>query len=329
MAEVLSQNEIDALLAAVSAGNVETDTPEAAGGGDGGPKGDWIVYDLASQEKIFRGRLVALEGIHERFARLFRITLSSYLKKNVTVSCTNIDFLKFGDYATNVLMPASLNLLSIPNLQGHMIFLVTSKLTYALVDSYFGGSERPFAKIGSRDEFTAIENNMILKLCNLAMKDLKEAWRLNYPIELEYLQTESNPAFVGKIHATELVAVANFEVEFESLSGPFILIIQLRALDPIATHLSVNVTSEIQGDLEVWKSHWMRELSALPLDVKVELGETRKSLHEVQAWKPGDVIALSQDSVAPLPVLVEGLTKHQGLMGIYRGNNAVKIVADK
>lgn len=327
MAEVLSQNEIDALLAAVSAGSVETESPEAAAD-PSQPKGDWIVYDLASQEKIFKGRLVALEGIHERFSRLFRITLSTYLKKNVTVSCTNIDFLKFGDYATNILMPASLNVLSVPNLQGHMIFLVTSKLTYALVDSYFGGSERPFAKIGSRDEFTAIENNMIRKLCQFAIKDLQEAWRLNYPIQLQYLQTESNPAFVGKIHASELVAVANFEVEFESLSGPFILILQLRALDPIASHLSVNVTSEIQGDLEVWRSHWLRELAQLPLDVRVELGETKRSLHEVQTWKAGDVIPLSQDSVAPLSVLVEGLPKHQGLMGIYRGNNAVKLVND-
>jgi flagellar motor switch protein FliM len=322
MAEVLSQNEIDALLAAVSAGTVDTKEPEATAGA----KGDWIVYDLASQEKIFRGRLVALEGIHERFARYFRITLSNYLKKNVTVSCTNIDFLKFGDYATNILLPASLNVLSMTNLQGHMIFLVTSKLTYALVDSYFGGSERPFAKIGSREEFTGIENNMIQKICHLAIADLEEAWRLNYPLHLEFLQTESNPAFVGRIHATELVAVANFEVEFESLSGPFILIVQLRALDPIAASLSVNVTSEVKGDLDVWKSHWLRELAALPLDVKVELGATERTLHQIQDWKAGDVIALAQDSVAPLGVMVEGLEKFDGLMGVYRGNNAVKLV---
>jgi flagellar motor switch protein FliM len=323
MAEVLSQNEIDALLAAVSAGAVDTKEPEATGG-----KSDWIVYDLASQEKIFRGRLVALEGIHERFSRLFRVTLSNYLKKNVTVSCTNIDFLKFGDYATNILLPASLNLLQITNLQGNMIFLVTSKLTYALVDSYYGGSERPFAKIGSRDEFTAIENNMIQKLCRLAIADLQEAWRLNFPIQLQYLQTESNPAFVGRIHASELVAVANFEVEFESLSGPFILIIQLRALDPIAAHLSVNVTSEINGDLEVWRDHWLRELAGLPLDLRVELGSAERSLHQVQQWKPGDILPLTQDSVAPLPVIVEGLTKYHGMMGLYRGNNAVKLVTE-
>ena len=224
MAEVLSQTEIDALLAAVSTGNVATDdTPTKS-------TIDWIAYDLTSQEKIVRGRLAALEGIHERFARLFRVTLSSTLKKNATVTPTHTDFLKFGDYLSNILLPTSLNMISIPNLKGSMLFVVSSKLTYALVDAYYGGSERPFSKIGGREEFTKIENNMIRKMCLLAVRDLKEAWRLNYPIELEYMRAESNPHFVGTIHSSEFVAVVTFEVEFEALSGPLILIIQLRAL---------------------------------------------------------------------------------------------------
>ena len=112
--------------------------------------GDWIAYDLTSQEKIIRNRLVGLEGIHERFCRLFRVTLSSTLKKSVTVNITNTDFLRMGDYLTNILLPTSLNIITLPEVKGSMILVVSSKLTYALVDAYYGGSERPFSKIGGR-----------------------------------------------------------------------------------------------------------------------------------------------------------------------------------
>lgn len=323
MSEVLSQSEIDALLFAVSSGSVETAPAEAT---SEEKKNDWIAYDLTSQEKIYHGKLVGLNGIHDRFARLLRVTLSNYFKKNVTISVTNTDYLKFGDYLANIVLPSSLNLLVMPKLQGHMLMMVTSKLLYALVDAYYGGIERPFAKLGTREEFTSIENNMIRKICAMAVADLKEAWRLNYSLDIEYSRMESNPAFIGSIHASDLVAVVNFDVEFENLSGPFILAIQLRALDPIQHHLSVNVTTEFDREVGQWRQHWLREIAQTELDVRVELGKAEKSLKEVQGWKPGDVLALNQDSASPVHVMIEDIPKLEGMMGVYRGNVAVRIV---
>ncbi len=323
MSEVLSQSEIDALLFAVSSGSVETAPAEAT---SEEKKNDWIAYDLTSQEKIYHGKLVGLNGIHDRFARLLRVTLSNYFKKNVTISVTNTDYLKFGDYLANIVLPSSLNLLVMPKLQGHMLMMVTSKLLYALVDAYYGGIERPFAKLGTREEFTSIENNMIRKICAMAVSDLKEAWRLNYSLDIEYSRMESNPAFIGSIHASDLVAVVNFDVEFENLSGPFILAIQLRALDPIQHHLSVNVTTEFDREVGQWRQHWLKEIAQTELDVRVELGRSSKSLKDVQVWKSGDVLALNQDSSSPVQIMIEGIPKLQGMMGVYRGNVAVRIV---
>jgi flagellar motor switch protein FliM len=317
MSEVLSQSEIDALLLAVSSGSVDTDNePE---------KNDWIAYDLTSQEKIYHGRLAGLEGIHERFARLFRVTLSNFFKKNVTVTSTHTDYLKFGDYLSNLLRPTSLNVMSIPSLQGHMVLMMTSKLTYALLDAYYGGVERPFAKLGGRDEFTSIENNIIRKICQLGVLDLEEAWRLNYPIKVEYTRMESNPAFVGSIHTSDVVAVVSFEVEFENLSGPFSLIIQLRALDPIQSQLSVHVTNELSRDVNTWAEHWMNEIMQLSLECRAELGTNEISLATVRKWKPGEVVSLTEDATAPLQVFVEEIPKMKGMMGLYRGNTAVRI----
>jgi flagellar motor switch protein FliM len=324
MSEVLSQTEIDALLTAVSTGTVETAAPAAAEPSE--KKDDWIAYDITSQEKIYQGRLVGLNGIHERFARLMRITLSNYFKKNVTIHVSNTDYLKFGDYVGNIALPSSLNLVVLPKLQGHMLFIVPSKLLYALVDAYYGGVERPFEKAATREGFTTIENNMVKKICTMAAKDLQEAWRLNYPLELHYTRMESNPAFIGAIHSTDLVAVVQFDVEFETLSGPFIVLIQLRALDSIQHYLNINVNSEMDRKIGQWRDHWLREVAQTELDVRVELGQTEKSLHEIQSWKPGDVLPLSQDSAAPVRILIEEIEKLHGLMGAYRGNVAVRLV---
>lgn len=319
MAEVLSQTEIDALLAAVSTGGVETSE------GGNRPTADWIAYDLTSQEKIIRGRLVALEGIHERFSRLFRVTLSNTLKKNVTVNVTNTDFLRMSDYLANILLPTSLNIISIPELKGHMICVMSSKLTYALVDAYYGGSDRPFSKIGGREEFTSIENNMIKKICLLAVRDLEEAWKLNHPMRMEYTRSEANPQFLGVVHASELVAVVTFEVELEHVSGPFILIIQLRALEPIQQSLSVNLTGEISTDQALWRAHWLREIGQIPLNVRVEIGTTNRTLGEMGALKTEDVLVLDTDATSSLEVLVEDLPKFRGLIGACHGSTAVRV----
>ncbi len=324
MSEVLSQSEIDALLFAVSSGSVPTAAPVAPPEG----KEDWIAYDLTSQEKIYHGKMVGLTGIHERFARLLRVTLSSYFKKNISISVTNTDYLKFGDYLSNIVLPTSLNLLILPKLQGHMLFMVTSKLLYALVDAYYGGIERPFSKLGTREEFTTIENSMIRKICGLAVDDLKEAWRLNYPLDIEYTRMESNPAFVGSIHSSDLVAVVTFDVEFENLSGPFILLIQLRSLDPIQHHLNVNVTTDFDREVSQWREHWLREVAQTALNVRVELGTAERSLSEIKRWKAGDVLPLTQDSSSPVKVFIEEVEKLKGLMGVYRGNTAVRLSDD-
>lgn len=324
MAEVLSQTEIDALLAAVSSGNVQTEeTPTVVSTEKGST--DWIAYDLTSQEKIVRGRLAALQGIHERFSRMFRATLSQNLKKSVSVTCTNTDFIRFSDYLQNVLLPTSFNIINMINIKGHMIFVLSSKLAYALVDAYYGGSERPFSKIGGREEFTSIENNMIKKICMLALKDMSEAWKLNYPLELEYVRSEANPHFVGAIHSSETVAVVSFEVEFENLSGTFVLVLQVRALDAIQQALAVNVTAEVSEDSSVWMDHWLRELGTLEVEMRASLGSAERTLAQMQSIKVGDEMILLQDAAAPLTISIEGLPKIKGLMGTCRGNAAIRV----
>jgi len=328
MPEVLSQAEIDSLLSAVSSGEVSSDrnakNPTSQADAQ---KQDWIAYDLTSHEKIVRSRMIALQGIHERFARLFRSSLNSYLRKPVSVNFNRIDFMKFADYLKNLVMPTSVNIISMSELKGSMLFLVSSKLTYALVDAYYGGSERPFSKIGTRDEFTSIERNMIGRISQFAIKDIQEAWKLNYPLQLDFLRTETNPHFIGTIHPSELVAVITVDVEFENLTGSCNIVLQLDPLSRIQDNLAFNVTGEFLMEKNEWKNHWVQEVMTTELLVQVELGTTQKNLGELETLKKGQTLVLGQDATSPLIVYVQGLPLMRGMMGNIRGNLAVQMTS--
>lgn len=329
MPEVLSQAEIDSLLSAVSSGEVESDKNANAGSdpekssSENAP--NWIAYDLTSHEKIIRGRLVALEGIHERFSRLLRASISNYLKRQVSVNLNRVDFMKFSEYLSTMILPTSVNIVNMTQLKGSLLFIVSSKLTYALVDAYYGGTERPFSKVGNRDEFTSIENNMISKITKMAVKDLQESWRLNYPLELNFTRTETNPHFIGTIHPSEFVAVMSIDVEFESLSGTCYVVLQLEPLEKIQEYLAFNVTGDFSLENSEWKEHWEKEILKTELDLRVELGSAFRNLVEIKRFKEGSEITLSQDSLEPLQLYVQGLPLLKGMMGNVRGNVAIKI----
>ena len=153
MSKILSQEEVDALLKGMSGGEIEVET-------DVGPGADGVVvYDLTNQDRIIRGRMPTLEIINDRFARLFRTTLSSSLRKIVDMTTTSVDMVKFGEFMRSLPVPTSLHIFKMDPLRGHAIFVLESKLVFNLVETFFGGSGGGDVKIEGRD-FTAIEQQI-------------------------------------------------------------------------------------------------------------------------------------------------------------------------
>src|SRR6476469_6795799 len=176
MSQVLSQSEVDALLAAVSEG--EIGGGEAGTGGGTGTPGDErvvVVYDLTSQDRIIRGRLPQLDVIYEKFMRSFRVSLSSALRKIAALNHASTDFLKFGEFINTLPMPTCMSVLRFNALRGSALLVIESKLAYALVDNFFGGADRPYTKIEGKD-FTPIELSIVRKVVDLAIDDLEGAW---------------------------------------------------------------------------------------------------------------------------------------------------------
>ncbi len=333
MSQVLSQSEVDALLAAVSEGEIagqDASAEGAASGGAAGPDGkkdDRIVvsYDLTSQDRIIRGRLPQLEVIYEKFMRSFRVSLSSALRKIATLNHASTDFLKFGEFINTQPMPTCMSVLRFNALRGSVLFVVESKLAYALVDNFFGGADRPYTKTEGKD-FTAIELQIIRKVVDLAIGDLEEAWSSVEKVDCSFVRTEINPQFVGIVPPTDIVIASTFDVELENANGIITLVIPYSTIEPIKQKLQSGFQVESdQTDKKLWSTTIIEQLLGTEVEIRVDLGETEVSMGDLLQMKVGDVVSLNQDATGEFDVQIEGIRKFKSYYGIHHGSVAVQI----
>jgi flagellar motor switch protein FliM len=331
MNQVLSQSEVDALLAAVSEGEVGTSGDSGAGGGGAAGKvsnkDDKVIvsYDLTSQDRIIRGRLPQLEVIYEKFMRSFRVSLSSALRKIASLTLASTDFLKFGEFINTLPMPTCMSVLRFSALRGSALFVIESKLAYALVDSFFGGAERPYTKIEGKD-FTQIELSIVRKVVDLAIEDLEAAWASVEKIGCSFVRTEVNPQFVGIVPPTDVVIASTFDVELENANGTITIVIPYSTIEPIKQKLSSGFQVESdQTDKKLWTTIIKDQLMETDLNILVNLGETEIKLRDLMTLKVGDVIPLDQNASGEFDIQVEGVRKFKGYYGIHHGTVAVQV----
>lgn len=318
MSHILSQDEVDALLRGISGGEIETEIEEVR------DPSEIMVYDLTSQDRIIRGRMPTLEMTNEKFARMFRTTLSSILRKVVSVSAVSVDMIKFGEFLKTLPVPTSLHLFKMDPLRGNAIIVVESKIIFTLVDILFGGSGKEGFKIEGR-EFTPIESNLIKKIVINALTDLEKAWKALQDIKITYQRSEINPQFIQIVPPTDVVVVANFEVEIEYSSGIISMCIPYAMLEPIKEKLQAGFQSEQLEVDKAWINRFRKNLITSKVDILVELGHAEIDARDVIKLKKGDVIPLEQYASDPLDVYIEGVSKYKGYPGIYKGNQAIQI----
>lgn len=318
MANVLDQNEVDALLKGVVKGEIETET-------DTPPEdGEANSYDLTNQDRITRGRMPTLEIINERFARLFRVSLSTILRKSVDVSVVSTEMLKFGEFIKNLPVPTSLNVFKMEPLRGYAILVVESRLVFAMIDSLFGGTGERHAKVEGRD-FSPIEHNIIKKVVFASLKDMEQAWKPVYEVAVSYVRTEVNPQFAAIVPPSEVVLYISIEVELEQASGVINLCLPYSTIEPIREKLHAGFQSD---QLEVdkhWVNRFIEQLHSVYVGLEVEMGTTHIKGSDLLNLKVGDVIPLDNSIEKGVVVSVEGIPKFIGNPGVCMGNNGVKI----
>jgi flagellar motor switch protein FliM len=318
VANILSQEEVDALLRGISGGEIETEVADLQG------PTDVMNYDLTSQDRIIRGRMPTLEMTNEKFARMFRTTLSSLLRKVTSVNAISTDMVKFGEYLKSIPVPTSMHLFKLEPLRGSALIIVESKIIFMLVDIIFGGSGRSAFKIEGR-EFTAIESNIIKKVILSALGDLEKAWQSLIGLKITYQRSEINPQFVQLVPPTDVVIVSNFEIEVEYSSGTISVCIPYSTLEPLRDRLQAGYQSEQLEVDKTWINRFKGGLLASKIDLTARLGSTEINAGEVISLKKGDVIPLSQCILDPINVYVEGVMKFRGRPVIYKGNQAIQV----
>jgi flagellar motor switch protein FliM len=313
--DLLSQDEIDALLHGVDSGDVDTDAGPAA-------DGSASSYDFTSQDRIVRGRMPTLEMIHERFARYYRTSLFNMLRRTADISVSGVQMLKFSEFVHTLFVPTSLNLIKVNPLRGKGLFVLEPKLVFAVVDNFFGGSGRFHTKIEGRD-FTPTELRVVKMLLDLAFKDMQEAWKPVLNIQFEYMGSEVNPQFANIVSPTEVVVVTTMQIEIEGGGGDFHVCMPYSMVEPIRDLLDAGVQSDRGDKDERWEKALREEIMGANLELSSVLAETQISMKELAQLKRGDIIPLEVPDT--VEVCAADIPVFRGRVGMSDGNYAIKI----
>ncbi|MGQ7861912.1 flagellar motor switch protein FliM [Pseudomonas sp. CBSPBW29] len=312
--DLLSQDEIDALLHGVDDGLVQTEMAAEPG--------SVKSYDLTSQDRIVRGRMPTLEMINERFARYTRISMFNMLRRSADVAVGGVQVMKFGEYVHSLYVPTSLNLVKIKPLRGTALFILDAKLVFKLVDNFFGGDGR-HAKIEGR-EFTPTELRVVRMVLEQAFIDLKEAWQAIMEVNFEYINSEVNPAMANIVGPSEAIVVSTFHIELDGGGGDLHVTMPYSMIEPVREMLDAG----FQSDLDDQDERWVKALREDLLDVDVPLTATvarrQLRLRDILHMQPGDVIPVELPE--ELIMRANGVPSFKVKLGSHKGNLALQVI---
>lgn len=316
--QILSQEEIDALLTSMDKGEVDLKSAKKE------VSDDVKAYDLTSQGKMLHRHFYALEEVYDKFVNLLRKSVSSLLQKAIDVEVVSTEMVKFGEFRQAFSNPTSFNVFSMDPLIGSGLMAIEPNLVFSFIDCMFGGSGKPLRKVR---EFTPIEQRMINKLAVEVLKNLEKAWAFVYPINISLKKTETKPEFVHLFAPNDLMIVVDISFKGDEFAGNIHLCVSYLTLEPIRDELSSKYM--IDSDMEhSWKSQILQLLSETRVKVTAELGRTAGStVGDLLNLQTGDVIKLKTGPHDPVIISVEKIPKYQGFSGVVKGNQAVQITS--
>ena len=315
--DLLSQEEIDALLHGVDEGEVKTDPEPSL------QDGKARSYDFASQDRIVRGRMPTLEMINDRFIRHFRISLFNMLRRSAEIAVSGVQILKFSEYVHSLFVPTNLNVIRINPLRGRALMVLDPTLVFTTVDNFFGGSGHYYNKVEGR-EFTPTEMRVIKIMLDMIFRDMKEAWSPVMEVEFEYLNSEVNPQFANIVSPTEVVVVSTIHIELEGGGGDLHITIPYTMIEPIRELLDAGIQSDRGAADDRWRGALRSDLMDAEVLVRSTLVEKILPLDEVMQFKPGDVIPVElTDQVV---MMIEDVPVFRSKVGLSNSHYALKVL---
>ncbi|MEX2671765.1 MAG: flagellar motor switch protein FliM [Phycisphaeraceae bacterium] len=332
MADVLDQNEVDALLAAISgeegseaigdntdASQIFTNRNRKSANLEIRP------YDFKRPERVSKDQMRALEQLHDSFSRSFGIALSGFLRTIVEVTVANIEQLTYGEFTKNLPNPTSYNLLSCEPLEGEICLEISPLIIYPIIDRLLGGSNADLF-IPQRP-LTQIEQRLVSKITDRAVTALSEAWASVSPINFKLEDTESNPQLVQIVPPNEVVVVIGFELKMGARAGSMSLCIPFNVIEPLVDKLASQTWGAYKRGRQndTTRNRLASGLDRASVVSTAVLAETTITLEDLLNMAPGDLIMTDKPASQPVVLAVEGRKKFLANLGQFKGNRALKV----
>ena len=313
--QILSQEEIDALLSAMDKGDV--DLAQAEGEPEATP------YNLTSQNIMLRDQFSALEEVYDKFAALLNGSLSGMLQRSIEVEFVSTEMVKYQECISAFSSPTSFIIFTMEPLIGAALLAIEPGLVFSLIDCMFGGKGKPLSRV--RD-FTQVERRMIGKLANEVLGQLQKAWQIVQAVNISVKKTETKPEYVHLVSPHDMMVVIVFSVKGKEFSGNLHFCLSYLMLEPIMEKLSSKYQRE--KDIEnTWNRQLQQLLQETPVTLIAELGRTQQTIGSILNLQVDDVIQLPTGPEDHIVISVDHVAKYLAYPGVIKGNRAVEISA--
>ncbi|MDE6214423.1 MAG: flagellar motor switch protein FliM [Lachnospiraceae bacterium] len=320
MGEVLSQSEIDNLLAALSSGEIDADEM------NGTDEKQVKDYDFKRPTKFSKEHLRTLEIIFEHYGRLLSTSMPVYLRKSVQVAVTSSETVIFSEFSNSLSNPVILGIVDFQPLGGTILIELASQLGYAMIDRMLGGAGDPLEK--SR-EFTEIEMTIIEKMMVVFMQLMREPWKNVVDINPMMERIETNSQFAQIIAPNDMIAIVTLNIKIGDVEGFMNVCLPFFTLESVMDKLNTkfwyaNMQEQSNENFEEYIEALIKRVN---VPVKAVLGQTSISVTDFVNLQVGDIIRLDTEVEQDLTVYVGNIRKFTALPGTSRDKNSVRVTS--
>ncbi|MCD5410654.1 MAG: flagellar motor switch protein FliM [Clostridiales bacterium] len=319
MAEIMSQNEIDSLLNALSSGEVDVEEIK-----NEEEEKKVVSYDFRSPKKLAKDQLKTLQIIHDNFCRGLNTFLAGYLRSYVHSEVLSVEELSYHEFSNSIANPSVLSIMDFNPLEGQIVMDLSPAVGFAFIDRILGGKGKLFDE---KRIFTEIESSLIRKLIKQIMDLLVDPWANVIELSPKLDKIEYNSQFVQIISPNETVALITLAIKIGDVEGMMNICIPHIVIEPILGKLSTKFWfSKISKEItENEKDSLKRNLEKGKLKVSAILGKTEITVKEFIGLQVGDVIKLNNLTKDPIEITVGERNKYYGFPGTMKNKLAIKI----
>lgn len=318
--EILSQNEIDALLSAITSGEMDADELKKEE-----EEQKVRIYDFKRALRFSNDQIRGITRIHENYARLLTTFFSAQLRTYVNISVASVDQIPYEEFIRSIPKMTILNIYSVEPLEGRVLMEVNPNIAYALLDRLLGGKGSSVDRI---DSLTEIDTLLMSQLFEKAVVNLEEAWSSLVEIDPILEEFEVNPQFLQMVSPNETVVVVSFATEVGEVSGMINICIPHIVLEPIISKLSVHYWMQSTAKKRDPKAYEniSNNLQQAQIDVKAVLGNTEITIDQFLNLSTDDVVTLDQAIDEPLMLEINDKPKFYVQPGKYKNNVSVQVL---